>query len=146
MEIFLARSFVDLGVANTVGFGLGAGSGFLVGNILPLKLLRIFCLAVDLGVANAVGSGLGAGSGFLVGNILPLKLLRIFCLAVDLGVANTVDSGLGAGSGFLVGNILPLKLLRIFCLALINNTAFLKKGLFSTVTLPLPMSFNSLAN
>ena len=41
-------SFFGLGVVNTVGSGSGsgAGSGSFIGNILPLKLLRIFSLAL----------------------------------------------------------------------------------------------------
>ena len=42
--------FVGLSVSNTVGSGAGSGarifSGFFVGNILLLKLLRIFSLAL----------------------------------------------------------------------------------------------------
>ena len=49
---FLSLFFVGVGVANTVGSGSSRGSGsgallgFFVGNTLPLKLLRIFCLVL----------------------------------------------------------------------------------------------------
>ena len=42
MHISLLAFFVDLGVSNTVGLGCSSGSGFFVGNVLSLKLLRIF--------------------------------------------------------------------------------------------------------
>ena len=51
-EDFLVHFFVDLGVSNTVGSGASSGAipcvgilfGFFVGNLLLLKLLRIFSL------------------------------------------------------------------------------------------------------
>ena len=47
-EDFVVHSFVGVGVATTAGTGSSSGVGkrLFVANILPLKLLRIFSLAL----------------------------------------------------------------------------------------------------